>query len=726
MLQNNKVTLSSQENIRSRKTFIEIIRDLEITDKKEYLSEEQLKDIFAMYDYREINSFSYNKYLKYLILRNGRFVEKYPNFNYVANASSTEIRKMFTEFGLLKMLLVYILSGRIRVDNEICISGLFKIEEILTVEEIRGIKCACENYKYSMTSTFKGVLQYIARIILVKGILLNEITMNDIYDCYRSRFDKANATTNVLKYLNILDEVDHYIVNNRKTIGKANNIDISVKNDYYKKEYESYENFVDNEGNSKSNKYIRKIVTKLFLNWLDDQYGCIYFNELDFQLIVEFVIYLKKMKNVNGKNYKDSSYIAMKSQYNIYLQYLINNNKVKNKFIIDYHKTNIFNGEISEIIYEKELITKEEIKKIEYEIINFNEYQLMPYAPDILKLLYFYGMRPCEGIHLLYDCLKGTEDAPTLYIHNSKNGEDRYIPLTKQGYNIIKKYMEINKNSLPIYSDYDGLNVKRLFAYRNKLINKTTLNERLKELEVNAGIVNEEGKAKYPLYTLRKIRITIWLEAGFTIEEVSRLAGHRDVESQNYYYISKENRLDSAKSVFNEIYDKYIDEYGNMDEELYYLDQEKEEEDYMKELERDLLIIENKEVFNYVTRMAQKDYPELFFPLMNGVCGAMVEEDGDFECEMLKLPCLECDDLKSTEDNRESFDKFAINLYKNKNLYIKNGIEGLEDKSNNMIERLKKFYIKNFNLNEEEVEKYFSKLDEKAIVKRGRKKKQNK
>lgn len=726
MPKNNAVTLNSQENSQPRKTFIEIIRELEITDEKKYLSREQLKDIFDMYHYKEINTFNYRKYLSDLILKHKRFMEKYSDFNSIANASSKEIRKIFKESKLLKMLLVYILSGRISVDNEIFAQGLYKIEEILSAEEIRCVKSACEYYKYSMTKTFKGVLQYIARIILVKGILLNEITMNDIYDCYRSKQDAANATANVLKYLNILGEDDYYFINNRNTIINYSKINMNTSEDYYKDEYENYENFVDKEDCSKSNKVNRKRVAKLFINWLDDQYGCIYFNELDFQLAVEFIIYLKEMKNINGQNYKDSTYIIMRSQYNIFLQYLINNNMVNDKFMLDYHKTDIFNGEILEIIYEKELITKEEIKRIEYEIVNFNEYPLMPYAPDVLKLLYFYGMRPCEGIHLLYDCLKGTEDTPTLYIHKSKNGEDRYIPLTKQGYNMIKKYMEINKDSLPIYSDYDGLNVKRLFSYRNKLIDKYTLNRRLKELEINAGIVNEEGKAKYPLYTLRKIRITIWLEAGFTTEEVSKLAGHRDVESQNYYYISKENRLDSAKSVFNEIYDKYIDEYGNMNEELYFLDQEKEEEDYMKELERDLLIIENKDVFNYATKMAQKDYPELFFPLINGICGAMVEEDGDFACEMLKLPCLECDDLKSTEDNRESFDKFAINLYKNRNLYIKNGIEGLEDKSNNMIERLKKFYIKNFNLNEEVVEKYFSKLDEKAIVKRGRKKKQNK
>lgn len=725
MLQNNTVTLISQKNIGYRKTFIEIIRDLEITDKKEYLSREQLKNIFDIYYYEKINTFNYNKYLNDIILKHRRFMEKYPDFNYVANASSTEIRKMFTESRLLKMLLVYILSGRISVDNEISTSGLYKIEEILTEEEIREIKSACENYKYSMTKTFKGVLQYAARIILVKGIVLNEITMNDIYDCYRSKQDHANATVNVLKYLNILGEDEHYDINNRKTFKNINRIDINVEEDHYKEEYKSYENFVEREGGSESNKLNRKRVAKLFLNWLEDQYGYVEFCELDFQLTVEFVIYLKEMKNINGDNYKDSTYLTMRSQYNIFLQYLINNNKVNNKFIIDYHKADIFNGAISEVRYEKESITKEEIKKIENGIINFNEYPLMPYVPDILKLLYFYGMRPCEAINMKYDCLKGTDDAPTLHIHKSKNGEDRYIPLTKQGYNIIKKYVEINKNSLPLYSDFDGLNAKRLFSYRNKLVDKTTLNKRLKELEVDEGIVNEEGKAKYPLYTLRKVRITIWLEAGLTIEEVSRLAGHRDVESQNFYYISKENRLDSAKRVVSEIYEKYIDEYGNIDDELYYLDQEEEEKDYIQELERDLLIIENKDVFNYATKMAKKDYPELFFPLMNGLCGS-IAEDEDFECEMLKLPCLECDDLERPQDNIEIFDKFAISLYKHRNLYIKKGIDGLEEKSNNTIERLKKFYIKNFNLEEEEVEEYFSKLDKKAIVKRGRKKKQEK
>lgn len=725
MLQERKESLSLSKKNKTKNTYIEIIRNLKITNEKKYLSNEELKSFISISRDGLVREISQKKYIDSILRGHRRLIEKFPNFNEQLNADGNEIKKRFIEFKISKLLLIYILSGRISVDNSINISGLYDKENLLTDNEIEAIKEGCEQYGYSLSRTYPAVILYICRIMIVKDILLRDITMTDIYDCYRDKQDAANATTNVLKYMGIIDEDEHYKINNRKSFTNINEINLTVTDGYYLEEYFNYERYVEREGCSESNKVNRKRIAKLFLNWIDDVYGVISFDDMKFQLAIDFIVYVRKMKNKNGNTYSDGTYLAMRSQFKMFLEYLISNGKLNKSFTLDYYKTDIFNGGILEVIYEKESITKEEIDKIENKIVNFNEYPLMPYVPDILKLLYSYGMRPIEAITLKYDCLKGTEEAPTLHVHKSKNEEDRYIPLTNEVYKIIKKYIEINKDSLPIYSDYDGLNVKRLFSYRNKLVTKETLNRRLKELEVEASIVDEDGKAKYPLYTLRKIRITLWLEAGLSIEEVARLVGHRDIESQSYYYISKENRIDSAKKVFSEFYEKFMDEKGNIDNDLYQLDQEIEEENYINELKRDLLVIEEKKVFSSAIEMARKDYPELFLPLMDGFCGAMVEEDGDFECEMLKLPCLECDELKGADENINVFDKYAINLYKSRNLSIKKGNDGMKVKSDNTIERLKKFYVKKLNIDEEIVEEYFNKLDEMSVVKRGRKKKVN-
>lgn len=724
-MESNKKNLKLDNINQGEKTCREIIKYLGITDEKRYFTKEELISFFNIYRYNVKDTQRQKEYLADMINAHRELIERYPNFEYFGNVEAKEIRVIFAELGILRILLLYILTGRIKVDNTINTNGLYDRKRLLSDKEVETIKKACRICNYSEVKTTNGVMKYICRLIVVNNLLLEDIALEHIYSCYRSKQDAAYATANVLKYMGIIDEDEHYKINNRNSFRNINKIDLTVTKDYYLEEYSNYERHVEKEVCSKSNKVNRKRVAKLFLNWIDDMYGYINFDDMKFQLAIDFIVYLRKMKNKNGKTYSDGTYLTMRSQFKMYLEYLINNGKLNKNFILDYYKTDIFNGGILEVIYEKESITKEEIDKIREKIVNFNEYPLMPYVPDILKILFFYGMRPVEAITLRYDCLKGTEESPRLYVHKSKNGEDRYIPLTDVGYKIIKKYIEINKDSLPIYSEFDGQNVKRLFAYRNKLVNKETLNRRLKELEVEASIVDEDGKAKYPLYTLRKIRITLWLEAGLSAEQVAEFVGHRNVESQSYYYISKENRIDSAKKVFSEFYEKFMDERGNIDNDLYQLDQEIEEENYIEELKRDLLVIEEKKVFSSAIEMARKDYPELFFPLMDGFCGAMIEEDGDFECEMLKLPCLECDELNGADENIKVFDKYAINLYKSRNSSIKKGNDGLKEKSDNTIERLKRFYVKKFNIDEEFIEEYFNKLDKMSVVKRGRKKKVN-
>lgn len=724
-MESNKKSLKLDNINQGEKTFREIIKYLGITDEKRYFTKEELISFFDIYRYDEKGTSKQKKYIGNFIWRHRNLMKKYPDFECFKDMDTMQIRRNFTELKISAILLLYILTGRIKVDNTISTNGLYDRKSLLSDKEVETIKKACRICDYSAVKTTNEVMKYICRLIVVNNLLLEDITLEHIYSCYRSKQDAAYATANVLKYMGIIDEDEHYKINNRNSFRSINKIDLTVTKDYYLEEYSNYERYVEREVCSKSNKVNRKRVAKLFLNWIDDMYGYINFDDMKFQLAIDFIVYLRKMKNKNGKTYSDGTYLTMRSQFKMYLEYLINNGKLNKNFILDYYKTDIFNGGILEIIYEKESITKEEINKIRDKIVNFNEYPLMPYVPDILKILFFYGMRPVEAITLRYDCLKGTEESPRLYVHKSKNGEDRYIPLTDVGYKIIKKYIEINKDSLPIYSEFDGQNVKRLFAYRNKLVNKETLNRRLKELEVEASIVDKDGKAKYPLYTLRKIRITLWLEAGLSAEQVAEFVGHRNVESQSYYYISKENRIDSAKKVFSEFYEKFMDERGNIDNDLYQLDQEIEEENYIEELKRDLLVIEEKKVFSSAIEMARKDYPELFFPLMDGFCGAMIEEDGDFECEMLKLPCLECDELKGADENIKVFDKYAINLYKSRNSSIKKGNDGLKEKSDNTIERLKRFYVKKFNIDEEFIEEYFNKLDKMSVVKRGRKKKVN-
>ena len=122
--------------------------------------------------------------------------------------------------------------------------------------------------------------------------------------------------------------------------------------------------------------------------------------------------------------------------------------------------------------------------------------------------MYHLALRPSEGLGLWWDCIRGTKEIPSLYVHRAKNFKERYIPLISETIGIINELKEQSKGTPPIYLSWDGESSKRLFANYGEVINRHTLNENFKQLLIKNNIIDENGDAKYPVYILRKIRIT--------------------------------------------------------------------------------------------------------------------------------------------------------------------------------------------------------------------------
>ena len=347
---NNNV-LISKIGVEPLSTYKEIIKELSITDRNEYLTENEVKSFFDLYRHKDIDTNRYNRYIQDILSKHRRLKYKYPDFNELIKSSSLELRNKFKEFKLLKVLLIYIISGRISVNNHMNIMGLFVKEDILTYNIICKIREACEYYNYSINKTYNNVIKYICRIMIVKNISFNNITLDNIYECYKSKQDPANATTNVLKYLGVIDDSSQYNINKRDTFRNIKSININVESDYYKREYREVVEFVEMSGFSKSDISIKKRVVKLFINWINNQFGEIDFKELEFQLCIEFLIDLKQMKNTNGSIYNNATYLTMRSQLKYYIDYLIIKKKINNKFLVEYYKTEVFEGAISDIKY---------------------------------------------------------------------------------------------------------------------------------------------------------------------------------------------------------------------------------------------------------------------------------------------------------------------------------------------------------------------------------------
>ncbi|SFM26838.1 tyrosine-type recombinase/integrase [Pelosinus propionicus] len=361
---------------------------------------------------------------------------------------------------------------------------------------------------------------------------------------------------------------------------------------------------------------------------------------------------------------------------------------------------------------------RELIEQLIYSYSPRNRYEYI--CISIIKLIYYTALRPAEARGLRLDCIRGTKEIPHLHVHRAKFYKERYIPLIPEIMFLIKELQEYNKGTLPYYDIWDGETVRRLFGIDGELIGIPAARNLFKKLLISGGLVNEDGDAKYSLYILRKIRITTWLETGMTDIEVAELAGHGDLETIKIYHVGKESRMSNAKTVYNTFYKDFIAEVAATGTyEKHKQIQEQDETEFIEKLKTSLLQIENKGINRFVIDEVLKQCPELIMPVPCGNCLAIALLGTEEICEKLKLPCLECEDLKVTDHHISVFDEFAKRLYKAVALNLKINIQGLAERNLALISRLKKFYIIRFGITSEEVEMRFLRL-EPAAPRRGR------
>lgn len=706
-------------------TYKEIINELEIDSSNKYLENEEIRKIYRIMYYNK-NEFATEKHIT---KRGDRLIDKFNKFKIsfetidnLKGLTPEEIRQCFVDYGCLTIFLFHIVCGRLTIDNNTSMINLYSNNEILTEDELVQIQVSIKQYEYT-EKTLERIYIYLIRIMLTYNKNLNEIIPSDIYECYSGKGDAANATFNVLKTLGYFHENEHYIIRN-KTGKRKDYINIEFKYAKYIEIFTQYCKTLDKQDDTDGNKSLNKRPVIQFFNWLS--LNSMYFNisELKYNTIEEFVNWLKTYKTVTThKVYSKKTMNTMLSAFGNFLKFLIQKNYLSIEFVKNFIRKYEYAYKNVPIELFHDMVPMDERKLIEKVVMDFSENKGYPAVPDMLRLLYFCALRPIELTTLRYDCLVGGETNPSLHLHKTKNGDERFIPLVKEAYDIVKKYRDINKKALPIYLKYDLLNEKRLFPYRNRILNKSTLNNIFKKQIVEYNLVNEDIQAKYSLYILRKLRITIWIEAGLSLTTIGELAGHRDIESQNAYYVGKELIMENALKSYMQLYKNFMDILQSENSYEYKPEIDVcEQHDYIEELKKTLLEIDNKSIFDVATKMAYKDYPEFFFPLMNGNCGAMYEEGPDFKCEVMEFPCLDCSDLIDTDNYMNKFDEYLLSLYNSKKMHIKNNLQGLVTRDQGIINKLFIFYQNNFYLNEQEVIEKFKFIEAKTITKRGRKK----
>jgi len=695
------------------------LRLLKIDDRKEHFAEEEFTNLVEIMSRHKVAS---KDYIRQQIKGYKKTIETYKTIEEWEAADKDN--KFIVKGSVYTNGLYYqamILSRRLNVSWANVDTSYKMIPETLSKVQLCKIIRITRELGYKKSTELK-ILNIIRKIMICSNKELTELDRDDIqnYKDSRDNISKKKSTMsilNVLRELKIISSEDVFYL---KKIKSINQKEIVRKNSEL---FDIYIKFVEKD---KAISYlatydIRKRCAKNFLEWVEREYPMIKdIKELEPKQTIK---YFEEMKNSKKKNNERkfsqetiNGYLAhFKSGL---LKYLKDNNFL-NKELDAY----VFSGDAkyNQLYYEKSKRMHKPIKlqdrlAIE-EAIYLENCNCKKIFYKMFILLYQLALRPFELLLLKVDCLRGTKELPQLYVHRSKKFKQRYIPLTIECLDIINELREANKYSPDIYSDIDGLSCKRLFNYKGSVPTIVALEENFSNMLIDNKIIKPDGKAKFTLYVLRRLRITSWLEAGISADIVANLVGHDDVDSHNYYIVSKEIRIENCKKVFDKFYSNLFSEEEDI------IDKNIIEKDFIQELNESLLAIENKTINKLAMESIVQEFPEYILPVSCGMCVAKAFEE-DFECEMMNIPCIECEELKKDSIDILRFDDLAFRIFKNISTQRKKDLSGLIEKSNKKIDRLKIFYENKFKLSDKEVEKRFKEIEISTIIKRGRKRKE--
>ncbi|MGL4656501.1 MAG: tyrosine-type recombinase/integrase [Sarcina sp.] len=699
---------------------ISILKMANIDSEKVHLTEEQFINIYKLYRGSlkdEENSINYNlKGMQYII-------QRYKTIESWNKADSSE--KVFIERNEFSSLLYYqvmVLLGRVKLDIEVL--KRYNLPDLLMREEKKLILETAEKIGYVKSN--KADKQIIQAFNKLKFYTLKDVRDVDEQDYLKFKMDINNISPdkmfNILKKWGNISKDSMYMDICKKD--REYSVDkIETRHESIEDLYFQFKNYSDNL-EDKNTAFKKVTICKRFIEWIDDNYRDIDdLRKINYDHIEFFINYIKNAK-LNGK--KDYSQATINSEISRFkngiLKYLVINNILSDEVGI---KVFADDADYNELYYPKtkglpKPISIKDRRKIEKAL--FKEYNDIDEAMlDIIRLCYFLGARPSEVLSLRVSCIKGiVEEAGSIHIHRTKGFKERYVPLIDESYEIVSKWVNINKKSIPIYLEYDKQTSKRLFHVRGKVYALATIDAAFNNLMIRNGIVNSDNKSKYTLYVLRRIRITTWLESDLSEEEVAYLVGHDDIDSHNSYIVSKELRRKNAKKVYNKFYRDTLE--NRIDETQKNINLEEEKNNELEDFINTIHEIENKNLNTVMKENIIKEFNEYTIPLPCGSCFAKVYDE-NFECAMMDLPCLECDKLQKENMDLEILNDYIKNLFISRNNKKKKGLDGLVMRTENQIEKVKDFYVNRLDKDLDEVSKLFIDIENSIKVKRGRPKK---
>jgi len=239
-------------------------------------------------------------------------------------------------------------------------------------------------------------------------------------------------------------------------------------------------------------------------------------HETNSQIITSYFDYLHHRPNERRSGGLSPGYIK-KHQHSLkmFYDFLVFNQEITSRIIFP----NLRKGHHN---YQIKILSQKQIQSL----FNACENTLLGERDRVILAIYYgCGLRKQEGLLLKVEDLD--LDKGQLLVRKSKNGYQRYVPLSDNVIRILDNYLfNVREKLLPADKQERAV----LLTRRGKSLSENTAPVILKKLAEKAQIDN-----KLSLHTLRHSIATHLLENGMLLESISKFLGHRSLDSTQIY-----------------------------------------------------------------------------------------------------------------------------------------------------------------------------------------------
>ncbi len=129
-------------------------------------------------------------------------------------------------------------------------------------------------------------------------------------------------------------------------------------------------------------------------------------------------------------------------------------------------------------------------------------------------------------------------DLKSIFVLNTKGGEDRIIPMTERVFNLLSPMKKKKQNSL-VFTNKDGNKIKHV---------PSTFARSVKKLGFNKDVTDKKMRVSW--YTMRHTYASRLVQSGVNLYEVQQLLGHSTpVMTARYSKLAQSNLEAAVKSM---------------------------------------------------------------------------------------------------------------------------------------------------------------------------------